>query len=445
MHLALQRRRQEGQGELFLSSFIPRDSSLTSARTSQSKGNHIWTIEAKKDPEKKWIFREFVRCIKGIPPSVAFVGLPWVWSPRVWDPQCAISPSDAVFHSPALPSWLSWNENVLSGEAPESLKGQTFEVEAIATFQGGIKSPELRMTCTIVVASANDHEGELLKLIVRSEEETDTSVSLDPTTHIPIPGQLIDTSNQSSAMASPSASATSLHRSPVMRHDSFSSASRHNSFSEHQVPQQLLPSLMAPAAQTSGVNSLASSLSSMDQQQRQDQDFQLAVAQQQEQQRQQQQYIDAAMQANANEMQLDADSIGQQPGFDPSFEAQANLHRHYAAMAAQQTLPFDAASPGSLSFAPPPDLVQTALQQAAMNPTCESQTSLPRLPLCRAADFFPSIVVPQHANGLLSHPHSEVGTPSGYIGDVDGRLASFVLSNQQQQQQQPYTLDPSQL
>lgn len=230
-----------------------------------------------------------------------------------------------------------------------------------------------------------------------------------------------------------------------MRQGSFSSASRHNSFSEQQAPQQLLPSLMAPAAQNSGANSLASSLSSMDQQQRQaDQDFQLAIAQQQEQQRQQQQYIDAAMQANANEMQLDADSLGQQPGFDPSFEAQANLHRHYSAMAAQQTLPFDTSSPASLSFAPPPDLVQTALQQAAMNPNCQSLRLFHCL-LRAVADPLTPTVVPQHANGLLSHPHSEVGTPSGYIGEVDGRLASFVLSNQQQQQQQPYTLDPSQL
>jgi hypothetical protein len=164
VHLTLQRRRKEGQSELCFSLASFATLSTDSLTCLQSKGNHIWTIEAKKAPEKKWIFREFVRCIKGVPPSVAFVGLPWVWSPRVWDPQCAISPSDAVFHSPALPSWLSWDDNVLHGEAPESLKGQTFEIEAIATFQGGIKSPELRMTCAIVVASATDHEGEFLYL-----------------------------------------------------------------------------------------------------------------------------------------------------------------------------------------------------------------------------------------------------------------------------------------
>jgi hypothetical protein len=148
----------------------------------------------------------------------------------------------------------------------------------------------------------------------------------------------------------------------------------------------------------------------MDQQQRQaDQDFQLAVAQQQEQQRQQQQYIDAAMQASANEMQLDADSLGSQAGFDPSFETQANLHRHYAAMAAQDTLPFDAASPAALSFAPPPDLVQTALQQAAMNPNCES------LRRFRSLAFVRYLTLP--------HLQSSRNTPADYSRILTARLA----------------------
>lgn len=60
---------------------------------------------------------------------------------------------------------------------------------------------------------------------------------------------------------------------------------------------------------------------------------------------------------------------------------------------------------------------------------------------------------------LLSAPHSETGTPGGYLGlgEVAGRLGDFVLSGQQSNattpshqatdgmvlQQQPLTLDPS--
>ncbi|TNY19212.1 hypothetical protein DMC30DRAFT_333419, partial [Rhodotorula diobovata] len=84
-------------------------------KKAKSKGNHIWTVEAKKMPDKKWLFREFTRCIKGSAPSIAFVGLTWQWAPRVWDPQCSSAAIDASFMSPSLPDWLSWDDNVLQG------------------------------------------------------------------------------------------------------------------------------------------------------------------------------------------------------------------------------------------------------------------------------------------------------------------------------------------
>lgn len=136
---------------------------LTHRSSTQSKGNHIWIVEAKKAPEKRWIFREFVRCIKGSPPPVAFIGLLWQWAPRVWDRQCAVTNADVVFHSPALPPWLRWQDNVLSGEAPLSAKGQQFDIEAVAVFQGQAKDEApIYATCHIVVASATDDAGESL-------------------------------------------------------------------------------------------------------------------------------------------------------------------------------------------------------------------------------------------------------------------------------------------
>lgn len=62
-------------------------------KKSKSKGNHVWHIMAKqvhldeKTDTVTWIFRPFERRIVGSPPPIAYVGLRWVWEPRVWDPQ----------------------------------------------------------------------------------------------------------------------------------------------------------------------------------------------------------------------------------------------------------------------------------------------------------------------------------------------------------------------
>lgn len=50
-----------------------------------------------------------------------------------------------------------------------------------------------------------------------------------------------------------------------------------------------------------------------------------------------------------------------------------------------------------------------------------------------------------HGSSMMSVPPSASNTPGGYVNEVDGQLASFVLSNQQQQQPGNFTLDPSQL
>jgi hypothetical protein len=99
-------------------------------KKAKSKGNHIWNIEAKKAGDNKWEFRPFHRKLAGNPPSVAYCGLKWSWTPRVWDPQASFQNVPVKFSSPSLPSWLSWKEDVLSGIPPPDAEDCTIAVNA---------------------------------------------------------------------------------------------------------------------------------------------------------------------------------------------------------------------------------------------------------------------------------------------------------------------------
>ncbi|KAG8715120.1 hypothetical protein FRC11_005646 [Ceratobasidium sp. 423] len=94
-------------------------------KKAKSKGNHIWNIDARKIDDGgsvRWTFREFKRKIAGTPPGIAYHGHHWQWAPHVWDPQLSRANITASFSSPSLPSWLSWNDNVLSGTpGPDSV------------------------------------------------------------------------------------------------------------------------------------------------------------------------------------------------------------------------------------------------------------------------------------------------------------------------------------
>ncbi|CAE6517108.1 unnamed protein product [Rhizoctonia solani] len=94
-------------------------------KKAKSKGNHIWNIDARKIDDGgsvRWTFREFKRKIAGTPPGIAYHGHHWQWAPHVWDPQLSRANITASFSSPSLPSWLSWNDGVLSGTpGPDSV------------------------------------------------------------------------------------------------------------------------------------------------------------------------------------------------------------------------------------------------------------------------------------------------------------------------------------
>lgn len=90
-----------------------------------------------------------------------FAGTTWSWAPRCWDPQCSTAAVGATFSSPPayLPSWLSWKDNVLSGEAPESAIGSTIELKAVATFIVDGETKSLAVIAKIVVAAVGDFSG----------------------------------------------------------------------------------------------------------------------------------------------------------------------------------------------------------------------------------------------------------------------------------------------
>ncbi|KAI0374843.1 hypothetical protein BV20DRAFT_1032906 [Pilatotrama ljubarskyi] len=118
-------------------------------KKSKSKGNHIWHVDAKK-AEGGWIFRPFKRKLAGTPPGVAYVGLRWTWTPRIWDPQASRTNMPVTYSSPALPSWLSWKDDSLTGIPPPD--AQSCDVTVEARFMQDGKEEVLTHTVHITIA-----------------------------------------------------------------------------------------------------------------------------------------------------------------------------------------------------------------------------------------------------------------------------------------------------
>jgi hypothetical protein len=76
------------------------------------------------------VFRPFHRKLAGSPPGIAYVGLKWSWSPRIWDPQASSSHLPVHYSSPSLPLWLSWTDDVLSGIPPPDAESCDITTEA---------------------------------------------------------------------------------------------------------------------------------------------------------------------------------------------------------------------------------------------------------------------------------------------------------------------------
>ncbi|KAI0321664.1 hypothetical protein OF83DRAFT_1168298 [Amylostereum chailletii] len=133
---------------LWNSSYISRFNE--DGKKAKSKGNHIWNIEAKKATEGGWHFRPFHRRLAGLPPGVAYVGLRWSWAPRIWDPQASRNNLPVNYSSPALPTWLSWDNDSLTGvPTPDA---QSCDVTVEARFVQDGKDEFLSQTVHIAIA-----------------------------------------------------------------------------------------------------------------------------------------------------------------------------------------------------------------------------------------------------------------------------------------------------
>ncbi|KIY72094.1 hypothetical protein CYLTODRAFT_486685 [Cylindrobasidium torrendii FP15055 ss-10] len=119
-------------------------------KKAKSKGNHIWNVEAKKAGEGKWEFRPFHRKLAGNPPGVAYSGLRWSWTPRVWDPQASWQNVPVTYTSPWLPPWLKWENNTLAGYPPPNATSCEITVDASFVFEG--QEGHLSHTFTINIA-----------------------------------------------------------------------------------------------------------------------------------------------------------------------------------------------------------------------------------------------------------------------------------------------------
>ncbi|KAF9113650.1 hypothetical protein BGX27_001125 [Mortierella sp. AM989] len=163
----------------------------------KSKGNHVWNIEARKiwnpltdngnhsdggrldlkniGPESiaaagggvgivrqqtspaRWEFREYSSRIAGQIIKFARVGVPYVYSPRIWDAQ--MSCPAAKFSSPWLPSWLKWHKGELKGiPGPED---ESCTIVVIAEYVREGEECRLEMSFPLTVSDPSK-EGELM-------------------------------------------------------------------------------------------------------------------------------------------------------------------------------------------------------------------------------------------------------------------------------------------
>ncbi|KAF8308110.1 hypothetical protein DL93DRAFT_1962949 [Clavulina sp. PMI_390] len=138
-------------------------------KKSKSKGNHVWHIMARharssENPDlSSWIFRSFLRRIMGNPPPLAYVGVPWSWQPRVWDPQMAreVSPKSTRqridgqstdilsllqsiqvnWSASNIPGWLKWQDDVLLGVPGPNDATTGIEITVEAAFPAEQRDP----------------------------------------------------------------------------------------------------------------------------------------------------------------------------------------------------------------------------------------------------------------------------------------------------------------
>ncbi|KAF9365906.1 hypothetical protein BGX34_007714 [Mortierella sp. NVP85] len=145
----------------------------------KSKGNHVWNIEARKavgplsnngeavasagssssssssSAPVRWQFREFRSRIAGPVMKFARVGFPYVYTPKIWDPQ--MSSPDGVYDSPWLPPWLKWRggKELCGTPGPED---KSCEITVVAKYNNDEGEQTLEMTFPLTVSDPSREE-----------------------------------------------------------------------------------------------------------------------------------------------------------------------------------------------------------------------------------------------------------------------------------------------
>ncbi|KAG9070665.1 hypothetical protein KI688_008204 [Linnemannia hyalina] len=105
----------------------------------------------------RWEFREYTGRIAGQIIKYARVGVPYVYSPRIWDAQ--MSCPAAKFSSPWLPSWLKWHRGELKGIPSAEDKSCTILVVAEYVREG--EECRLEMSFPLTVCDPSNEMQEL--------------------------------------------------------------------------------------------------------------------------------------------------------------------------------------------------------------------------------------------------------------------------------------------
>lgn len=166
----------------------------------KSKGNHVWNIEARKvvepsamdgdmgtdglsspvpqsAPSFQWEFREFESRIAGPVMKFARVGVPYAYTPKIWDPQTPRP--EGRFSSPWLPTWLEWKDGKeLCGKPGPN--DESCEITIIASYDSDGEMRTLKMTFPLTVSDPQK-EGELMDSLHEDEDEQEEELSEEGT------------------------------------------------------------------------------------------------------------------------------------------------------------------------------------------------------------------------------------------------------------------------
>ena len=134
-------------------------------------------MEAKKAGDSQWEFRPFHRKLAGSPPSVAYCGLKWSWTPRVWDPQASWQNVPVEYSSPSLPTWLAWKDDVLSGTPPPDAESCRITVNAKVHLRcsKSVASTDLSVSCQFILDGQEGHLSHTFHLTIAPVSTIDTS------------------------------------------------------------------------------------------------------------------------------------------------------------------------------------------------------------------------------------------------------------------------------